>query len=199
MAFTGFRGTANGSVQTSYTDQPGVAVAGMLAFASDYNLVDSALVATAAGIPCGAGVQLVTNASTEPGNLQVPNTLAQTPAATNLTIADFGGIVVFDEGSQSDTNGVPGWAYQRNARVLRNRRSGGRVYVNVNSNDTITVGSSTVNWVISGGSDLKYAAGQFTGAALAGNATVGYSVAITTANYVTNGVASGIAMIEFTG
>lgn len=198
MAFTGFRGTANGSVQSAYTDQPGVAIAGQLAFASDYNLVDSALIGTVEGIPAGYGVQLVLNTGTEPGNFQVPNRIAQLPNATALTIADFGGVLVFDEGCQSDGDGVPGWGYQRNGRVLRSIRAGGRIYVKVNVLDTVAVGNN-VFWVISAGTDGKYAAGSFTNAALAGTALAGYSVAITSAKFVTAGAAGGIAMIEFNG
>lgn len=196
MGYTGFRGTVNGAVQTTYTDQPGQAVAGMLAFASDLDQMDSVLVGEADGVACGAGVALPMNTASDPGNLQTPNVLATLPTADS-TAADFGGVVVFEETAQSDTDGNPGWAKGRNCRVASNRRAGARIYIP--AKDAITALTSTVNWVIAGGSDGKYQAGDFAPAALAGDATHGTSVAITTARWISSAAVGGFAVLELLG
>ncbi len=128
MSFsTGYRGTIGGAVQTSYTDQPGVGVPGMLAFASDINLTDAVYIGELDGIAAGLGVMYglpVENVA----DLQVPSVTALLPI-TGKTAADFRGIVVFDERMNSDSDGFPGWANGRVGRVVRNDRSGGRIYV----------------------------------------------------------------------
>lgn len=196
MAYTGFRGTAGGSVQSNYTDQPGVAVDGMIAFASDLNMVDSVFVDGAAGVFAGAGVTVAYNATGD-FSLQTPNQAVSLPAGTE-DINGFYGVVIFDEGMQSDSNGKAGWNDGRQARVLRKVRSGGRVWVKCP--EAVTAGTSTVNWVIAGGSDAKYVAGQFSPAALAGDATHGTSVSLDTiAKFRTSCAAGGYAIIEFLG
>lgn len=188
---TGFRGTANGYTQLTVTDQPGAGVAGMLPFASDNMLIDSYV--CSGNVPAGCGVKLIDNAgATE--QLQIPGKLAVLPDATNLTIADFGGVVVFDENMQSNADGLPGWSDGRSARILRPGRAGGRIYVK--AREAVDKATATVNWVTSAGSDGLYAAGEFAPAALAGNSTVGYSVAITTAKVITSAAAGGVFIIE---
>jgi hypothetical protein len=188
---TGFRGTVNGAIQTVVTDQPGLGVPGELCFASDNTLVDSFL----AGGDVAAGLGIVTTFNAGAAEqFQNPGELVSVPAATGLTIADFKGIVVFDENMQSDASGNPGWADGRVARVLRPNRVGGRIWIK--ALDTWTRGVSTVNWVVTGGTDGKYQAGEFAPAALAGNATYGYSVAITAASVKTSAVAGGVVAIE---
>jgi hypothetical protein len=191
---TGFRGAVNGSIQTVVTDQPGLGVPGELCFASDDNLVDSYRVA--GDVFCGGGVQLVNDASgATPGtNFQLPGQLAQLPNATNLTLADFDGIVVFNENCQSNANGQPGWSNGRVARVLRPGRSGGRIWLK--AVEAVDKTTATVNWVVEAGTDGLYAAGEFAPAALAGSAGAGYSVAITTAKVISSAAAGGVFAIE---
>jgi hypothetical protein len=190
----GFRGTAGGAVQTNYTDQPGFAVAGMLAYASDNVLIDSITVGETTGVGAGRGVKAVQNTG-KTYNMQTPDLGLFLPTA-GLTVADFAGIVLFDEAMQSDELGNNGWAFGRSARVLRPGRAGGRVWVPINANDSIVLGTSTVNWVLVAGSDGLHTAGEFVGTALGGSATVGYSTAITTAKYVAVDAANKLAMIE---
>ena len=192
---TGFRGAVNGSVQTSYTDQPRRAYPGQLAFSSDENLLDAVIVGDANGIFAGQGVRLDVNTSTEDGNMQTPNVLANQPLGNDTdTAATFGGIVVFEEGMQSDSLGNPGWNQGRVARVMRPKRAGGRIYVQ--APDAVVLNTSTVNWVIEVGSDGLHPLGSFASTALAGNSTVGYSVAIPMAVWVSACAAGGIACIE---
>jgi len=188
---TGFRGSQNGSIQTVVTDQPGLGVVGELCFASDNDLVDSYLVKT--GVFAGAGVQLVANAAGL-GQFQLPGQLAQLPNDENLAIADFAGVVVFDENMQSDANGVPGWEDGRTCRVVRPGRAGGRIWVKA----VVAVDKATasVNWVVKAGTDGLYRAGEFAPAALAGSEAAGYSVAITTAKVISSAAAGGVFAIE---
>lgn len=191
---TGFRGNVGGSVQANYTDQPGVGVPGMLAFASDVNLCDAVYVGEIDGIAAGCGVVFVD--VVDDISLQRPNVAAELPDSATV-VADFKGIVVFDEQMQSDSDGVPGWANGRIGRVLRNNRNGGRVYVA--AREAVDHTSDTVNLVIVGGTDLLYKAGEFAPTALAGTALAGTSVLIPTAKWVTSVAVGDVAMIELLG
>lgn len=194
MSFgSGYRGSVNGSVQANYTDQPGRAVAGMLAFASDINFCDAVLIGETNGIFAGAGVTLAQNTASV-YNLQTPDVSASLPTS-GTTASNLAGILVFDENMQSNENGIPGYAQGRIGRVLRLNRVKGRVYVD--AVEAVVVGTSTVNLVIAAGSNGLYKAGQFAPAALAGDAAHGYSVAISTAKWVSASAAGGVAMIEF--
>jgi hypothetical protein len=196
MSFSsGFRGTKNGSVQANYTDQPGVGVPGMLMFASDINLCDAMFIGETGGIAAGRGVHATINTNS-PNNLQRPDRSMYLPTSADTTEATLYGVLVFGEDMQSDENGVPGWAVERVGKVLRyGARVGGRIYVK--AIDAWDPATSTVNWVTVGGTDLKYKAGQFSPAALAGSAGAGYSVALTLAKVVTVAAAGDIVGIEF--
>ena len=202
MAYDGFRGTACGPVQTVVTDQPGVGVPGMLPFAGDNDLIDSYTVGSG-GVFAGAGVRLATPtiASTKEDYNSLHNVPLDeaTLPTTGTTAAEFKGVCIFDENMQSDSNGVPGWNAGRLCRIGRPIRAGVRVWVR--AEDAWTKGSSTVNWVIVAGSDGKYAAGEFSPAALGGSSTVGYSVllAATCAICKTSAPADGLVLIEFRG
>lgn len=131
MSFSnGFRGTPGGAVQQAYTDQPGVAVPGMLAFASDINLADAVFIGEPDGIPAGHGVVFEDGPTGEDNkaNLQRPNVLAMLPDTATIS-DDFAGVVIYTEQMQSDEIGRPGWAYGRVGRILMGSRVGGRIYV----------------------------------------------------------------------
>lgn len=198
MSFaSGFRGSVNGSVQTTYDDQPGQAMPGMLMFASDINMCDAVFIGETNGIEAGKGVQFV-NADEGLG-FQRPAVLAYLPAGTEAA-AELAGIVVFDEAMQSqadaDGNPINGWAKGRVARVLRPGRGGGRIYVKAIAE--IIVGTSTVNWVIAAGSDGIYEVGEFSPSVL-NSGTVGTTVAIANAKWITNAAAGELAGLEFYG
>lgn len=190
---TGFRGQVNGSVQTAYSDQPGIAVPGMLAFASDINNCDAIFIGEAEGIRAGAGVRLLY--ADEGLGFQRPPEQAFLPEGDEA-VAEFGGIIVFDEAMQSNEDGVPGWAKGRVARVLRPGRMGGRIYVKVK--DAIVPGTSTVNWVIAADAAEKYEVGDFSPSALGGG-DAGTSVLLTNCKWVTRADAGKIAMLELHG
>ena len=194
---SGFRGTVNGAVQANYTDQPGKAVAGMLAFASDINYCDAVMIGETNGLAAGRAAIFAQNTASA-NNFQVPDVSASYPTVALTTEAAFiaaGGILVFEENMQTDENGVPGYAAGRIGRFLRINRIKGRIYVK--AVEAIVVGTSSVNLVTVAGSDGKYLPGQFAPAALAGDATHGTSVALTRAKWVSAAPAGGVAIIEF--
>ena len=194
---SGFRGSVNGAVQSNYTDQPGKAVPGMLAFASDINYCDAVLVGETNGLAAGRAAIFAQNTPAA-ANFQVPDVSASYPTSALTTEAAFtakGGILVFEENMQTDENGIPGYAYGRIGRFLRINRIKGRIYVK--AVEAVVVGTSSVNLVTVAGSNGKYLPGQFAPAALAGDATHGYSVSITAAKWVSAASAGGVAIIEF--
>lgn len=185
---TGFRGNVGGSVQTNYTDQPGVGVPGMLAFASDINLADSVFISEDDGIAAGRGV-VFEDLDDSTANLQRPNVGAKLPNSGS-TVDDFKGIVVFDEQMQSNADGVPGWANGRVGSILRNDRSGGRIYVDVKEAiDDLTAG---VHLFIA--KNGPHEIGEF-GPILIG----GSNIFIPNAKWVTIAAVGDIAIIELLG
>lgn len=194
MSFsTGFRGTTNGAVQSNYTDQPGVGVPGMQAYAGDHGLVDSYLVNETDGVAAGRGVVFTTISDSI--SLQRPNRSVGLPTVAT-TAADFAGINLFDEAMQSDANGVPGWAYGRMARIQRPSRMGGRVYVK--AVEAIDPDTDTVNMVTVAPADESYAVGEFSPSALGGG-NAGTSVELTNCKWETVAAAGGVAIIELLG
>jgi hypothetical protein len=189
----GYRGEIGGAVQTTYSDQPGVAVPGMIAFASDLSNVDALLISETDGIAAGKGVKAV--AIDDDISLQRPNVSVLLPTTGN-TVADFVGVLCFDETMQSDEDGVPGYAAGRLGRILKNARAGGRIYVK--AVEAIDPATSVVHWVVVAGSDGLYEAGEFAPAALAGSASAGYSTTLASiAKWVTKAEAGDVAIIEF--
>ena len=196
MFTNGYRGTAGGSIQNSYADQPGQASPGMLAFASDLNNADAIFIGEENGIAAGKGVEFspIVDVGSSEITLQRPNLAAILPS-TGKTVADFGGILAMDETMQSDENGVPGYAQGRVGRIVKPGRAGGRIYVK--AVEAVDPATSTVNWVVVAGSDGLYEAGEFAPAALAGSAGAGYSTSLATvAKWITKAAAGDVAIIE---
>lgn len=193
MSFaSGYRGTVNGAVQTTYPDQPGVGIAGQIAFASDLNNIDAMFIGESNGIAAGKGVK--PSAVSDDYSLQRPHDEVILPGSGD-DVGDFAGILVFDESMQSDENGVPGLAHGRVGRIAKPGRAGARIYVK--AVEAIDPATSTVNWVVVGGTDGLYEAGEFAPAALAGSAAAGYSTSLATvARWVTKAAAGGLAIIE---
>jgi len=196
MSFaSGYRGVAGGSVQTTYQDQPGIAVDGMLAYASEQAIanLDAIFIGEVNGIAAGRGVRLL--AANEGLGYQRPPWQAFLPEGDEAA-AEFGGIVVFDEAMQSDENGVPGWAKNRVARILRPGRQGGRIYVKCK--DAVNPATATVNWVIAPDAAGVYERGEFVPTALAGGAA-GTSVALANCSWEIGCSAGGLAVLVLHG
>lgn len=193
MSFSrGYRGTVGGSVQTTYPDQPGVGVPGMLAFASDIVQADSIFVGETDGIAAGRGV--IFTAIADDVSLQRPNEGAFLPTVATV-LADFRGVVIFDEHMQSDENGVPGWAQGRMARIARaGGRAGARLYVKAVE---VIAKTDAVHMCIVAGSDGLYQLGEFCPEALAGTAEAGTSIDVSTkARWVEGADAGDVALLE---
>lgn len=190
---TAYRGTTNGSVQTTYTDQPGVAYAGMLMSAGEPSAIDSYMVGETNGIGAGIGVRLV--AGNDGLGFQWPALAAKLPEGDENE-NDFGGIVVFDQAMQTDSSGNNGWGYQKEARILRPVRAGGRIYVSVV--DAVAPLTDSVYWVIAADTAGTYEVGSFAPAALGGGAA-GTTVLLSSCRWVKGADAGGIAGIEFLG
>lgn len=158
--FNGFRGIVGGSVQSSYTDQPGRGVPGMIAFASEQAVanIDSIFIGGTDGIHAGRGVCYEAQAVAA-YNMQTPPVNAILPVAGN-TVADFRGILVFDETMQSDASGIPGYNPGRVGRILRKGKSGGRIHVRVM--DTIDPSDDIVYMCTVASTDGAYQPGDFT-------------------------------------
>ena len=198
----GYRGVRGGSVQSAYHDQPNLAVPGMLAFASDMNLLDTVMVGS--DVLAGMGV-IGANPTDSTQLYQRPIFTISPPAGTETLASQLAGVVVFDEAMQSDENGNPGWSAQRAARILRVNRVGGRIYVNQRL--PVEVGTSTVNWVIKGGAmqGVTHVAGEFspvpgteTDGFYAGTITTSGSGYITAAGLATSGGSGSGCTVDIT-
>jgi hypothetical protein len=191
MSFaTGFRGTAGGSVQTAYTDQPGVAVPGMLAFAADMNMVDAFYVGTAAGVRAGAFVKL--SAVSDDVSLQRPNDEAVV-VETGDDYEDCAGVVVFNEAMQSDENGDPGWAHGRMCQVLRKGRLGSRIYMAARAAIART---DTPYMVTVADTAAVYKVGDVCTSSLGGGAAGTSTTLAAVCKFVTAAAAGGVVCIE---
>lgn len=190
---TAYRGTTNGSIQTTYTDQPGKAYNGLLMAAGEPSAVDSYIVGETLGVGAGIGVRLV--AGNDGQNFMWPSLVAKLPEGDE-TENDFGGVVIFDQAMQTDSSGNNGWAVNKEARVLRNVRAGGRIWVSVV--DAVDPLTDSVYWVIAADSAGTYNVGSFVPAALGGG-TAGTTVLISSARWVTASGAGGVAGLELLG
>ena len=189
----GFLGAVGGAVQTSYTDQPGQGVPGMLAMAHDLRLVDALVVVDANGVAAGKGVKATQE--TEIYSQELPNIGVLLPTGSE-SVADFEGVTVFDETMGTNSSGIPGMEAGRKIQVLRAKRGGGRIWVY--AREAVVAGTSTVNWITTAGtvtSGAVYEAGEFSPAAAAGGTAV--STAISSAKWITSAAAGGVACIEF--
>ena len=154
-----YHGTKFGFVQTTVTDQIGVALEGRLANASDINLCDG--VSAGENIPVGYGVVYSALAGALKAGINSEQVKLPTASAQ---AADFGGIVVRTETGHTDVNGVNYTAEKEIATVLRSDRVGGRIWVKAQS--AITKGGD-LYWVVADDADAGLTAGGFAGSLVA--------------------------------
>ena len=165
MVYTPQRGFA----QSQYFDQQATALAGMLANASDINLVDSAFVGQVdpvAGLTAGIGVQILpTVASNRPGlNYDVA-----IPPQASATDADFAGIVVRNQFMRTNAAGEACYFYQDMCNYARRGRAGSRIWVELAFGSTVFGGD--VYWIVRDTANEGKKIGAFAGAAIAGTET----------------------------
>lgn len=176
-----YHGTKFGFVQTSVTDQMGVALEGRLANASDINLCDG--ISAGEDVPVGYGVVY----SVLAGALKAGINSEQVKLPTGDSIAaDFGGIVIRTETGHTDTNGVSYTAQKEIATVLRSDRVGGRVWVKAQS-----AINKDLYWVIADDSVAGLKKGGF-----AGSAVTNKTVKLSNVKVIAGAAKGGLALVE---
>lgn len=181
MVYTPQRGFA----QSQYFDQQATALAGMLANASDINLVDSAFVGEvdpAEGLTAGIGVMVLpTTASNRPGlNYDIV-----VPPSVDATDDSFAGIVVRNQFMRTNTKGQACYNFEDMANYARRDRAGARIWVQLEKG-TANFGSP-VYWIVRDTSSHGLKIGAFSAEAISGTATP-TSAVLTGGTLVINGV-----------
>lgn len=165
MVYTPQRGFA----QSQYFDQQATALAGMLANASDINLVDSAFVGEvdpAEGLTAGIGVMVIpTTASNRPGlNYDIV-----VPPSVGAGDDSFAGIVVRNQFMRTNTKGQACYNFEDMANYARRDRAGARIWVQLEKG-TATFGSP-VYWIVRDTASHGLKIGAFSAEAINGIAT----------------------------
>lgn len=170
MVYTPQRGFA----QFQYFDQQATALAGMLANASDINLVDSAFVGpvdATVGLTAGIGVMVnPTVRSNRPG-LNYDIVMPPDSAATDES---FAGIVVRNQFMRTNSNGEACYFFEDMANYARRDRAGARIWVQLEKG-TATFGSP-VYWIVRDTASHGLKIGAFSAEAINGTATPTHAV-----------------------
>lgn len=187
MVYTPQRGFA----QFQYFDQQATALAGMLANASDINLVDSAFVGpvdATVGLTAGIGVMVnPTVRSNRPG-LNYDIVVPPDSAATDES---FAGIVVRNQFMRTNSNGEACYFFEDMANYARRDRAGARIWVQLAQGST-TFGSP-VYWIVRDTKNAGLKIGAFSAAPITGTATPtpgslnGGTLSVNDVKAVTNG------------
>lgn len=187
MVYTPQRGFA----QFQYFDQQATALAGMLANASDINLVDSAFVGpvdATVGLTAGIGVMVnPTVRSNRPG-LNYDIVMPPYSAATDES---FAGIVVRNQFMRTNSNGEACYFFEDMANYARRDRAGARIWVQLAQGTTVFGGS--VYWIVRDTKNAGLKIGAFSASAITGTATPtpgslnGGTLSVNNVKTVTNG------------
>ena len=187
MVYTPKRGFA----QFQYFDQQATALAGMLANASDINLVDSAFVGpvdATVGLTAGIGVMVnPTVRSNRPG-LNYDIVMPPNSAATDES---FAGIVVRNQFMRTNSNGEACYFFEDMANYARRDRAGARIWVQLAQGSTAFGGQ--VYWIVRDTKNAGLKIGAFSAAPITGTATPtpsslnGGTLSVNDVKAVTNG------------
>lgn len=165
MVYTPQRGFA----QFQYFDQQATALAGMLANASDINLVDSAFVGpvdATVGLTAGIGVMVnFALRSNRPG-LNYDIVMPPDSAATDES---FAGIVVRNQFMRTNYNGEACYFFEDMANYARRDRAGARIWVQLAQGTTVFGGP--VYWIVRDTKNAGLKIGAFSAAPITGTAT----------------------------
>lgn len=177
--------------QFQYFDQQATALAGMLANASDINLVDSAFVGpvdATVGLTAGIGVMVnPTVRSNRPG-LNYDIVMPPDSAATDES---FAGIVVRNQFMRTNSNGEACYFFEDMANYARRDRAGARVWVQLAQGSTVFGGP--VYWIVRDTKNAGLKIGAFSAAPITGTATPtpgslnGGTLSVNNIKAVTNG------------
>ncbi len=184
-------GPRKGFAQTQYFDQQATALAGMLANASDINLVDNGFVGEVdetIGLVAGIGIQsFTTTQSNRPGL----NQQLLVPPLSTATDADFAGIVVRNQFMRTNSEGEACYFFEDVANFARRDRAGSRIWVRLAHGSTSF--GSPVYWIVRDTANTGKLIGAFSGDAIVGTATPtpavlnGGAVNINDVKAITNG------------
>lgn len=187
MVYTPQRGFA----QFQYFDQQATALAGMLANASDINLVDSAFVGpvdATVGLTAGIGVMVnPTVRSNRPG-LNYDIVMPPDSAATDES---FAGIVVRNQFMRTNSNGEACYFFEDMANYARRDRAGARIWVQLAQGSTVFGGP--VYWIVRDTKNAGLKIGAFSAAPITGTAAPtpgslnGGTLSVNDVKAVTNG------------
>lgn len=187
MVYTPQRGFS----QFQYFDQQATALAGMLANASDINLVDSAFVGpvdATVGLTAGIGVMVNTTVrSNRPGL----NCDILMPPGNTATDESFAGIVVRNQFMRTNSNGEACYFFEDMANYARRDRAGARVWVQLAHGSTVFGGP--VYWIVRDTKNAGLKIGAFSAAPITGTATPtpgslnGGTLSVNDVKAVTNG------------
>ena len=171
----------HGAVQTAYYDQMATAAPGMLANASDSNLVDAALVGGVGENGLEAGLAVVL----KPVPAVVRSGLNQYAATLPVGASgdDIGGVAVRNLQMRSNASGEPCWFEREICNVARVGRNGARIWVRLA--DGATPVPDDAVFVLTGADN----AGKFTAASGAG------AVAVTSMIF-RSAAENGLALVE---
>lgn len=165
MVYTPQRGFA----QSQYFDQQATALAGMLANASDINLVDSAFVGPvdpAVGLTAGIGVMVTPTVRSNRPGLNYDIVVPPDQTATDET---FAGIVVRNQFMRTNANGEACFFFEDMANYARRDRAGARIWVQLEYGSAVF--GSPVYWIVRDTKNAGLKIGAFSAAPITGTAT----------------------------
>lgn len=187
MVYTPQRGFA----QSRYFDQQATALAGMLANASDINLVDSAFVGpvdATVGLTAGIGVKVNAAIRSNRPGLNYDIVMPPDIAATDDS---FAGIVVRNQFMRTNSNGEACYFFEDMANYARRGRSGARIWVQLAQGSTVFGGP--VYWIVRDTKNAGLKIGAFSADPIPGTATPtpsslnGGTLSVNDVKAVTNG------------
>lgn len=157
--------------QSQYFDQQATALPGMLANASDINLINSGFVGGGVDAARGlvAGVGVIRHNSVGRSNRRGLNYDVYDLPAANTTADDFAGIVVRNQFMRTNSAGEACYFFDDVCNVLSNYRVGGRIWVHLAVGSTSP--NSPVYWIVRDTAGDGKLVGAFAGAPITGTAT----------------------------
>lgn len=187
-------GPRKGFAQQNYVDQQATALPGMLANASDINLVYNAYVGfvpSETGLESGLGVIEVPASSIPRSGINYSTILPPFPTSTS---DDFFGVTVRHQFMRTNSKGATGYDYQDVANVAKRNRSGSSIWVRLGYGSTILNGE--VYWIVRDTNNLGIQIGSFSGEPIGGVAVptaaelIGGSLNISEVRVISSGVIS---------
>lgn len=162
-----YNGQWMGFAQQNYYDQQSTAIEGMLAFTSDVNLVDAATIVMPPDqkggfMPVGRGV---VGKYSPNGSRPGMTSMVISPVDATTTVADFYGIEIFNQQSQTNPENLNGWYDGRVGNVIRVDRVGGRIWIRAWNE---AVEGQAVYMIIKDSSGHGFPIGGFCGSEIAG-------------------------------